>query len=217
LAQWSFKNLFEGQFQETESRIVSCLLIDEVPMLTYSIGHSLEQKDASATMKMHTVQGSKEGVVVSTGMLLVALGCGRLPGIFDITARQPFVVFGTLEGKVFAGLTACVVGSSASALPVYFYETGWIIPRRLVAAGKLDKVWLAVPEDVTAEELQDAFRSYFGAEWAEVLDAAEKSFEYNASNNAYFAVRDLRPVEDLTLEHLLEKTGVGQPPNIIVS
>jgi hypothetical protein len=74
-----------------------------------------------------------------------------------------------------------------------------------------------VPEDVAAEELQDAFRSYFGAEWAEVLDAAEKSFAYNAANNAYFAVRDLRPVEDLTLEQLLEKKGIGQPPNIIVS
>jgi len=87
----------------------------------------------------------------------------------------------------------------------------------MVAVGNLDKVWLAVPEDVAAEELQDAFRSYFGAEWAEVLDAAEKSFTYNAANNAYFAVRDLRPVENLTLEQLLEKKGIGQPPNIIVS
>jgi hypothetical protein len=30
-------------------------------------------------------------------------------------------------------------------------------------------------------------------------------------------VRDLRPVENLTLEQLLEKKGIGQPPNIIVS
>ena len=58
------------------------------------------------------------------GMFLVALGCGRLPGILDIAARHTFVVFGTMEGKVFAGLTARVVGSTASALPVYFYETG---------------------------------------------------------------------------------------------
>jgi hypothetical protein len=150
-------------------------------------------------------------------MLLVALGCGRLPGILDMIARHPFVVFGTMEGKVLAGLTACVVGSMACALPVYFYETGWIIPRRLVAVGNLDKVWLAVPEDVAAEEMQDAFRSYFGAEWAEVLDAAEKSFTYSAANNAYLAVRDLRPVENLTLEQLLERKGIGQPPNIIVS
>ena len=58
------------------------------------------------------------------GMLLVALGCGRLLGMLDSTARHPFVVFGTMEGEIFAGLTACIVGSTASALPVYFYETG---------------------------------------------------------------------------------------------
>jgi hypothetical protein len=57
-------------------------------------------------------------------MLLVALGCGRLPGIFDIAAKHPFVVFGTMEGKVFARLTACIADSPASNLPVYFYETG---------------------------------------------------------------------------------------------
>ena len=57
-------------------------------------------------------------------MLLVALGCGRLPGILDMTSRQPFVVFGTMEGKVLADLPAYVVDREASALPVYFYETG---------------------------------------------------------------------------------------------
>jgi hypothetical protein len=87
----------------------------------------------------------------------------------------------------------------------------------VVAVGSLDKVWLAVPEDVAEKELQDAFRSYFGAEWAEVLDAAEKSFTYNAYNNAYFAVRDLRPVENLTLTQLLEKKGITRPPDVIVS
>ena len=70
------------------------------------------------------VAGGEREFGVGEGMLLVALGCGRLPGILDITARHPFVVFGTMEGKVFAGLTACVVGNTASALPVYFYETG---------------------------------------------------------------------------------------------
>ena len=70
------------------------------------------------------MQGRGAGVDVSEGMLLVALGRGRLPGILDITARHPFVVFGTMDGKVIAGLTACVVGTTASALPVYFYETG---------------------------------------------------------------------------------------------
>ena len=87
----------------------------------------------------------------------------------------------------------------------------------MVAVGNLDKVWLEVPEDVAPEELQDAFRSYFGAKWAEALDVAEKSFAYNAFNNAYFAVRDLRPVENLTLEQLLKRKGIGKPPNIIVS
>jgi hypothetical protein len=61
---------------------------------------------------------------VGEGMLLVALGCGRLLGMIDITARHPFVVLGTMEGEVLAGLTACIVGSTASALPIYFYETG---------------------------------------------------------------------------------------------
>jgi hypothetical protein len=158
-----------------------------------------------------------ERVDVSEGMLLVALGRGRLPGILDIIARHPFVVFGTMDRSVLAGLTACVLGSPPSYLPVYFYETGWIIPRQLIAVGNLDKVWIAVPENVAAEELQDAFRSYFNAQWAEVLDVAEKSFAYNAFNNAYFAVRNLRSVENLTLEQLLEKTGIGQLANIIVS
>ena len=58
------------------------------------------------------------------GMLLVALGRGRLPRLLDITARHSFVVFGTMDGKILSGLTACVAGSTASALPVYFYETG---------------------------------------------------------------------------------------------
>ena len=76
---------------------------------------------------------------------------------------------------------------------------------------------MAVPEDVAEEELQDAFQRYFDEQWAEVLDVAEKSFTYNAFNNAYFAVRGLRPVENLTLEQLLEQRGIGQVPNIIVS
>ena len=87
----------------------------------------------------------------------------------------------------------------------------------MVAVGSLDRVWIAVPEDVAAEELQDAFQGYFGAEWAEILDVAEKSFAYNAANNAYFAVRDLRPVQNLTLEQLLEKKGISKTPNIIIS
>ncbi|MDR3555863.1 MAG: hypothetical protein P4L55_13990 [Syntrophobacteraceae bacterium] len=74
-----------------------------------------------------------------------------------------------------------------------------------------------MPEDVGAKELQDAFRKYFGAEWEEVLEAADKSFVYNAANRAYFGVSQLRPVKNLTLEELLEKIGGGPAPNIIAS
>jgi hypothetical protein len=56
-------------------------------------------------------------------MLLVALGCGRLPGIFEITARHPFVVFGAMDGEALAGL-ASIADRMASSVPVYFYETG---------------------------------------------------------------------------------------------
>lgn len=87
----------------------------------------------------------------------------------------------------------------------------------MVAVGDLDKVWMEVPEDVSAEEFKHVFRSYFGVEWTEVLDATNKSYYYNAANNAYFAVSKLRLVENLTLDQLLEKEDVVQPPNIIIS
>lgn len=83
--------------------------------------------------------------------------------------------------------------------------------------GNLGKVWTAVPEYVAAEELKEAFRSHFDAQWDDVLDVAEESFAYNAFNKAYFAVRNLRPVEDLTLERLLENKGIDHPPNVILS
>ncbi len=51
-------------------------------------------------------------------MILVAIGCGRLPGIFEIAARHPFVVFGTMDGNALAS------GVMVSSLPVFFYETG---------------------------------------------------------------------------------------------
>ncbi|MGQ9571084.1 MAG: hypothetical protein ACUVUQ_09660 [Thermodesulfovibrionales bacterium] len=71
-----------------------------------------------------TIQGRGVGVGVSEGILLVAIGCGRLPGILDIAARHPFVAFGTMEGEVFSGLIDRIAVSSVSALKVYFYETG---------------------------------------------------------------------------------------------
>jgi hypothetical protein len=87
----------------------------------------------------------------------------------------------------------------------------------MVAVGSLDKVWITVPEDVTEEQLQDAFRSHFNAQWAEVLDTSNKSYTYNAFNNAYFSVHNLSPIENLTVEQILKEKGIVRAPNIIVS
>ena len=57
-------------------------------------------------------------------MLLVALSCGRLPRIFDIATKYPFVVFGTMEGEALVGFTDCVAGMQIPENPVYFYEAG---------------------------------------------------------------------------------------------
>jgi hypothetical protein len=73
------------------------------------------------TGPQYSVQRREVRVEMGKRMLLVALGCCRLPGILDIAARRSFVVFGTMEGKALAGLNA---GSSAPVLPVYFYEIG---------------------------------------------------------------------------------------------
>ena len=56
--------------------------------------------------------------------LLVAIGCGRLPAILDTAARRPFVVFGTMDGQILASLIDHPAGGQASAVTVYFYETG---------------------------------------------------------------------------------------------
>ena len=57
-------------------------------------------------------------------MLLVAIGCSRLPGIMDIAAKNPFVVFGTMDGSAFADPDHLAQYHAAPGLPVYFYETG---------------------------------------------------------------------------------------------
>ena len=67
---------------------------------------------------------SVRGVDVGEEILLVAIGCARLPGILDIAVKQPIVVFGTMDGQVLADLSARNAESPASAVPVYFYETG---------------------------------------------------------------------------------------------
>ena len=83
--------------------------------------------------------------------------------------------------------------------------------------GNLDKIWLSTPQDVEATELKAAFKDHFGREWDRVLDTAERFFAYNAWNNTYFAVRNLCPLKDLTLDRLLGENGIGKPPNVIVS
>jgi hypothetical protein len=54
-------------------------------------------------------------------MLLVAIGCSRLPGILNTALSQPVVVFGTMDETLTPGLAS---DRRESALPVYFYETG---------------------------------------------------------------------------------------------
>ena len=57
-------------------------------------------------------------------MLLVALGCGRLPAMIELAAKRPFVVFGTMEETAFIELAACGKDCDTHPLQVYFYETG---------------------------------------------------------------------------------------------
>jgi len=83
--------------------------------------------------------------------------------------------------------------------------------------GNLVKIWVSIPENLDMVGLKDAFRRYFGTEWNDVLDAFDRSFEYNEANTAYFAVCDLHPVKGLTLDRLLVKDGNRKPPNIIAS
>ena len=63
-------------------------------------------------------------IVLGDRMLLVALACGRLPGVLAIASRHSFVVLGTMDGDAFVGLTASVKDGMTPAMPVYFYETG---------------------------------------------------------------------------------------------
>ncbi|MEW6447117.1 MAG: hypothetical protein AB1426_03380 [Bacillota bacterium] len=84
--------------------------------------------------------------------------------------------------------------------------------------GSLEKLWLEIPQDLSGqEELNTAFQDHFGKAWSEVLIGAEKSFSYHAANNAYFAVSDLKLVENLTLSNLLESKDNHMPVNIIAS
>ena len=87
----------------------------------------------------------------------------------------------------------------------------------MVAVGNLGKVWSTVPEDLSAEAFQQEFLINFRANWPEVLDTADKSFTYNAFNNAYFAIEGIHTIENLTLDKLLENERADTKMNIIVS
>ena len=56
-------------------------------------------------------------------MLLVAIGCGRVPGILDIDKNQSFVVFGSMDDLPLSHF-ADYANSNMIVTKVYFYETG---------------------------------------------------------------------------------------------
>ncbi len=56
-------------------------------------------------------------------VLLVAVNCGRAPGLLDFAAKRAFLVLGTIDAQPLAGLEASL-RQNVSAVPVYFYETG---------------------------------------------------------------------------------------------
>ena len=60
---------------------------------------------------------------METEMLLIAIGCGRLPQVIDVAARHSFVVFGAMDDGVLGAL-ASRDSATANSPPVYFYETG---------------------------------------------------------------------------------------------
>ena len=47
--------------------------------------------------------------------ILVTVGCGRMPRIFDTAAKHGYVVLALMDGQGLSGLEDC---------RVYFYETG---------------------------------------------------------------------------------------------
>lgn len=87
----------------------------------------------------------------------------------------------------------------------------------MVAVGSLKKIWLDIPQDVSEKEFKRAFENYFKESFGKVLNAADKSFEYNAFNTAYFSAGDVELIDNLKLDRLLEEKGYCQPPNVVVS
>lgn len=87
----------------------------------------------------------------------------------------------------------------------------------MVAVGNLKKIWLEIPQYFSEEEFNKAFEDYFCAKVGDVMDTADKSFEYNVYNTVYFSVGDIELIENVTLDGLLEEKGMHQPPNVVVS
>lgn len=83
------------------------------------IGHRTVKAVRKAVPYREEVEGRPAG-----GVLLVAVGCGRLQGMLDIASRHPFVVFATMDGEVLAGLASHGRVGPTFAPPTYFYETG---------------------------------------------------------------------------------------------
>ena len=87
----------------------------------------------------------------------------------------------------------------------------------MVAVGDLIKIWSDIPQDVSEKEFEKAFKDYFSSESGDVLDAVEKSFEYNTYNTVYFSVGNIETIDNVTLDQLPEEKGLSRPPNVVVS
>ncbi len=87
----------------------------------------------------------------------------------------------------------------------------------MVAVGNFKKLWRQIPQDVSEEEYKKAFKDYFDRGWEDVLDAVDRSFEYNVYNSVYFSVGDIVSIDNVTLDYLLEEKGLYLPPNVVVS
>ena len=76
---------------------------------------------------------------------------------------------------------------------------------------------MEIPQNVSEEKYKKAFKDYFNKGWEEVLDAVDSSFNYNVYNSVYFSVGDIKSVENVTLDQLLDEEGLNRSCNIVVS
>jgi hypothetical protein len=85
----------------------------------------------------------------------------------------------------------------------------------VVAVGNLGLVWLDMPEFDSMDTLKYAFKVYFNADWDVAMVGADKPFGYHAAYDAYFAVWNFRPVNDMTVDQLLAAKDIKQPLNVV--